>query len=216
MTAPTKLSLYNGALRILGQSRLSALTETGEARRLLDDAWADDVVRDCLAAGQWTFACRTVMLDPSPSESTEFGFTNVYTKPDDWVRTVALCSDEFLQNQIGAIHIDGANWYTEDNPVYLRYVSDGDTYGRDYSLWTGGFTRFVQASLAEEIAMALTHDDKLLAVAQKAAKEAKLVAENEDAMNQPTRRISAGVWANARRSSGWTRERCGGRSTSTR
>lgn len=199
MTAPTKLSLYNGALRLLGQSRLATLTDVSEGRRLLDDAWAADVVRTCLARGPWQFASRTVMLDPSPSESTSFGYANVYTKPDDWVKTIALTSDAFLDRQIMRVHEDGSNWYTDEDPIYLRYVSDDTNYGRDYSRWSEGFIKYVEASLASEIALALTHDDKVADRAEKKQSEALLDAQNENAMGQPSKSLLPGAWAAARR-----------------
>lgn len=198
MTAPTKLSIFNGALRLLGQSRLASLTDTSEARRLLDDAWAADVVRTCLARSVWMFASRTSMLDPSPSESTSFGYANVYTKPDDWVRTISLTSDEFLENQILRIHEDGANWYSDENPVYLRYVSDDTTYGRNYALWPEYFSKYVEASFAVEIAATLTHDDKIVKYVETKQEETLRDAQNENAMNQPTRMMPQGLWSSAR------------------
>ena len=44
----SKLSIYNGALRAIGERRLASLTEDRASRRELDDAY-DDVVANCLS-----------------------------------------------------------------------------------------------------------------------------------------------------------------------
>lgn len=69
----TKLGLYNGALREMGERRLDTLTERGESRRVLDDVY-DDVIEDCLAAGSWNFATETVKLDADTGVAPNFGF----------------------------------------------------------------------------------------------------------------------------------------------
>ena len=57
-----KLSIYNGALSILGERRLASLTENREPRYKLDDVWDNNFVRRLLQMGQWQFAQRTVQL----------------------------------------------------------------------------------------------------------------------------------------------------------
>ena len=55
-----KLSIYNGALNILGERKLASETENREPRYQLDDIWDNDMVDRCLQMGQWNFAARSV------------------------------------------------------------------------------------------------------------------------------------------------------------
>ena len=64
---PSQLSIYNGALSILGERKLASLTENREPRYKLDDVWGNDLIRRVLQMGQWNFAKRTIELDASPS-----------------------------------------------------------------------------------------------------------------------------------------------------
>ena len=95
-----QLGLYNGALRMLGESRLSSLTEAVENRRLLDEVWDDGAVNSCLEFGYWNFATRTVQASYDPDATPAFGFTYAYSKPTDWIKTAAIASDEFFRNPL--------------------------------------------------------------------------------------------------------------------
>ena len=79
----SKLTLFNGALRLLGERRLASLTEDRPARRYLDDAWDDGLVDDALEQGFWNFATRTVQMTASTSVEPEFGYRYAFQKPDD-------------------------------------------------------------------------------------------------------------------------------------
>src|SRR5260221_1483015 len=90
-------SLYNGALRVLGQRKLAALTEESEPRHLLDDVWGEGAVDACLEEGLWNFAIRTARLDYSPSIEPDFGFSRAFDKPTDWIRTAGMAADGYFR-----------------------------------------------------------------------------------------------------------------------
>src|SRR5574343_760692 len=125
----TKISLYNNALLLLGERTLASLTESREVRRLLDKVWARPVVRECLEAGLWRFAMRTVELTYSPSVEPPFGYRYAFDRPSDLVRTAAVCQDEYLREPLLQYQIEGEYWYAELDTIYVRYVSDDDAYG---------------------------------------------------------------------------------------
>jgi hypothetical protein len=197
----TKLSLYNGALRLCKERKLASLSENREPRRLLDDAYGDGsttgAVKACLEMGQWTFATRTVMLDYSPSVEPDFGYRRAFDQPDDLVRVTAVCEDEHFNAPLLRYADERRYWYADLDTIYVRYVSNDDEYGADLSLWPETFVKLVEAYLAQEIVGNLTGADSRRA--EKAFKDAKLEARSLDAMNKPTVFMPAGSWSSARR-----------------
>lgn len=207
-----KLSIYNGALRLLKERRLSSLTENREPRRLLDDAWDDGqtsgVVKYCLEMGQWTFATRTVQIDYSPSVEPDFGYRYAFDQPSDMVKPVGIYSDGYCQLPLLDYVDERHYWFCDVPTFYARYVSNDTSYGADISLWPETFVNMVQARLATEIAMNLTSSENLMVMADRAWKVAKKEALSSDAMRKPTAFAPPGRWGQARRRgvanrSGW-------------
>lgn len=197
----TKLGTYNGALRLCKDRKLASLTENREPRRLLDDAWGDGAtegaVKACLEMGQWTFATKSVQLDYSPSVEPSFGYSRAFDQPSDWVKTVAICSDEFFTEPLLAYKTERKFWYAELDTIYVSYVSNDADYGADLSLWPENFAKLVQAYLANEIVGSLTNADSAFVI--KTYEAAEKSAKSFDAMEGPTRFPPAGSWVRARR-----------------
>jgi hypothetical protein len=116
-----KLSLYNGALRKLGERKLASLSEDRAPRRYLDDAWDDGAVTYCLEQGNWTFATRSQKLEPSTSLIPDFGYKYAYEKSTDWLSTVAICSDEYYKNGLQYSEEAGII-YCDWNEIYVKFV----------------------------------------------------------------------------------------------
>lgn len=196
----TKLSVYNGALRLCKERRLLSLAEEREPRRLLDDAYGDitttGVVRQCLQWGQWTFATRAQMLDYTPSVEPDFGYRRAFNQPDDWVRTTAICEDEFFNCPLTQYATERGYWYADLDTIYIKYVSDNDTYGGDLSQWHEAFVNLVEASLAMDICGSLTGANPDFV--EKMWKKAKADALGSDAMEKPTTFLPPGSWTSAR------------------
>jgi hypothetical protein len=206
--AATKFSLFNGALRLCKQRKLSSLTEDCKARRLLDDAWGDGsttgVVKLCLEYGQWTFATRTQRLDYSPSVEPPFGYRRAFNQPDDMVDVIAVCRDEYLRDPLLGYADERHFWYADLDTIYVSYVSSHTSFGGDLSLWPESFCKLVEATLADEICGDLTGADSERVA--KALKDAELRARSGDAMRKPTRFLPEGSW-NASRRYGTSRDR---------
>ena len=195
----TKLLLYNGALTKLGERRLSSLSESREPRRALDGVYDDAFVNKVLIAGLWNFATRSVEADYSASVTPDFGFLRAYDKPTDFIRTVAVCSDEYFQSPLLAYSDEGEYWFCDLDTIYVRYVSNDSNYGGDLSLWPDNFSEYAQLALAEKVCMRLTgskatHDEIRIDM-----KKALTAAKSTDAMADPTKFLPSGSWARARK-----------------
>lgn len=203
----TQLSLYNGALRLLGERKLASLTEDRGPRYLLDDVWDDGAVRRCLEAGQWTFAIRKIEVDASTSVEPQIDqYTYAFEKPSDLVRLAGI-SASASGDPLTDYDFAGGFFFANFDPLFIRYVSDDASYGGDYSLWPESFIDYVQAFLASEIAPRLTASDAHMQRIDLKKDQALARLMHIDGMNSPSIRPPLGSWAKARLAGGRAAER---------
>jgi len=194
----TKLQIYNTALRYC-KDRSITLTENREPRRLLDAVWDNGGVNKCLEEAMWKFATRTVRLDWDPTVVPEFGHTRSFAKPDDWIITVAICSDEYFDVPLTRYVHENNYWYADIDELYVRYISNDGAYGNDLSLWPATFADFVAAHFAKEIVNKLTGGNReTIQEVREIYRENKLAAKGKDAWNQPTAFPAPGNWSTSR------------------
>ncbi len=213
MTA-TKLSLYNGALLLLEQRKLANLAENREPRRVLDSVWDRDAIEFCLEQGQWNFAMRTAMVEYDPNVDPEFGFIHGFAKPTDWIRTASIAVDERFTDPLDDRQYkdERGYWWADLEQIYVRYVSDDDNYGGDFSQWSPTFERFVEVYLAKWAGPRIKGaSDTAVARVDALYVEQMKNAAAKDSMNEGTGRPPMGSWARARLGNS-TRERTSRRS----
>ena len=195
----TQLEVFNSALLLLktGPISQSELTNGSvERARILNTAWTG-AVRRCLEMGLWKFAIRSVLVDSSPSVSSDFGFTYAFDHASDYVRTCAVCSDEFFRNPLTDRDYsdEGGFWWANIDPIYVQYISDDIEFGADLGLWPSSFQNYVEHYLAHRSAGALKGDVEDL---ERQTKAALNTARSHDAMNGPTRTLPMSSWNAAR------------------
>lgn len=195
----TQLSLYNNALALLGERSLASLSESREARRRLDAAWSRPAIDDCLSKGQWKFAMRTLEIACDPNFTTQFGYQYAFTRPADLIRVTSLCSDEYFNSPLLRYQTEGAYWFADVEPIYVRYVSNDASYGGDLSLWPQNFCRYVEAYLADAIVEATVADKSMWQKVRALMKDNLTNALSTDAMEDPTAFPPSGAWVSARR-----------------
>lgn len=200
MTAPTKLTLYQGAMRFLGQRRLASLTEAVEGRYLLDGVWDEGAVDACLGLGQWTFATRSVQINNDPSITPPFGYIYAFSKPTDWIKTIGMAADEFFAARLRDEQAkdESGFWYAMITPIYVRYVSNDSSYGNNFALWPPNFTNFVQAYLGWKISPNLLKNPNDRTDVERRYQRMLLTAKSSDAMNTNSPQLPEGQWAKAR------------------
>ena len=199
----TKLQIYNTALtEYLGTRKLASISEARSDRYDLDDAWDAGLVDECLHAGQWKFATRVAQLSYNPSVTPSFGHTRAFDKPDDFVRLVALCSDEFYKSTLMEYEEEAGMWFCSLDDIYIKYVSNDNAYGNDMSLWPPNFVSYVAATLAAKKAKKITGSDKIRDDMMKLQRDALSDSLTTDAMAGPPKFAPPGRWAMSR-SNGW-------------
>lgn len=194
----TKLSLYNAALREIGDAKLSSVTEAVEARYVLDDVY-EDVVKDCIESGLWNFATRSVKLDADTGIEPGFGPSEVFAKPSDFVRVVAISPNGDFLSTVSDYIIENEYLVAHQTPIYVRYISDGDDYGFDLTNWPRSFTRYVELSLALRVCERLTQSAGKAEQLRLDVKAARMYAKSRDAMDEAQPRYTPmGSWNAAR------------------
>ena len=192
----SKLGIYNGALRLLGERKLASLAENREPRRVLDDLY-DTQCNVCLSQANWNFATRPVRLDSDTDIEASFGYTYTFGKPEDWLRTTAVSSDEYFREPLKEYDDVGSYWRADIDPVYVKYVSNDADWGMDLSRWTPLFEVYAMAHFASE--MAEHHGpkskvDDLRLLARRRLMKASAV----EAVGQPVEFYPTGSWVRAR------------------
>ena len=196
--AITELSLYKAAAVELGEERPATLTD-GKVALELAAVYAD-VKGDCLESGLWNFAIRSVKLEADSSIEPSFGFTEIFDKPSDWVRTAAFTANDNFDHPLPDhdYRDEVGFWAATQSPIYVQYVSNDAAYGENLALWPSSYRRFVEVALADRICMTITQN-----VNDKQALEGRLFraeryAKNKDAMNEGAKFRRRGSWNDAR------------------
>lgn len=202
VSSDVKLAIYNGALRRLGSRSLASLTENREPRRVLDDVWGDanNVVKLALERGEWNFAIRSVEGDYSPSVEPGFGFRRAFDKPTDFRRLAALSANEYFKPPLtNDDYMDeGGYWFTDQDVLYIRYVSSDGDYGLNSGLWPEIFKTYLECYLAAEACERITNSTNKVMINERAAKDALRDAKSHDAMNEGVKFMPGGSWSGAR------------------
>lgn len=194
------LTLYNGALRLLGQPKLDSVTEATTRRYLLDDAYNDKALDTCLAQAYWNFATRSTQRDYDASVTPDFGLQFAFAKPTDWVRTITVCSDPYFYCPLvdGSYYDEQGYWFADIDQIYVRYVSNDSQYGGDMSLWPATFVRYFEGYLALQIAPNIEQSGDRVERIEKSMARALLDARSKDAMNEGVKFPPRGSWVMAR------------------
>lgn len=207
----TKLGVINGSLVELGNERITDTGEDIKAARETTAVW-DDVVEECIASAHWNFAMETIKAAADTGVTPDFGFSEVFAKPSDWVRTSAVSEDEYFTYPLIHYYDDDNFWSADVTPIYFRYVSNDTGLGLDLTRWPAKFSRFVSLELAERVCLTLTQNNSLKEDIGKKRDKARKEAKNIDAMDEPQPRFAPpSSWTQARwgRSSGRDRGRRG-------
>lgn len=197
--AITQLSLYKDALKEIGGRSLSSLTEDRKSRRALDDAWDNgELINSCLEVAQWAFATRTARLDYDPDISPDFGFAYAFEKPDDYVQTVAVATDEYFQCPLTDFSDEAGYWFADVEELYVKYISDDASYGNDMTKWPPSFKDFVVKSLAASACYQLTHSTSREEKLENKVERARIKAIGKDAIKKPASFMPMGRFQQAR------------------
>ncbi len=195
--AATKLGLFNASLAILKERKLATLTDNTPSRFALDLVY-DDVVAYMIEQGLWNFAQRSILIDPDPDVTTDFGYRNAFQHPSDMVRPTKISASELFYPALNDFLDEGGYFYAHVSALYLMYVSNGASYGLDLTRWPSTFTRAVEFELAVRAGPNVGASASAIDDAIKRGKLALMDARSKDAMRQPSDQMQPGRLVTAR------------------
>jgi hypothetical protein len=152
-----RLAVYRAAQRHIGTGRIASLTEVNEARFAFDDVWAESVDR-MLAEGMWNFAIRAIELSYDADFEPLFGYQYSFSQPDDYVRIVNMSTTGEYLGDHEDYDDERGYWFSDINPLYIRYVSSGTSYGWNVGAWTQPFADALAALMAFKCALPIAND----------------------------------------------------------
>lgn len=200
--AITRLQLYNNALLLCGERFLASLSEDREPQRLLDQVYNSNGIDYVLERGQWWFAMRSVQIDYDASQDPSFGYQYAFSMPTDWIRTSAVCQDEYFRVPLICQAAEPDYWYADITPIYVKYVSNDADWGADLSRWPATFANYAAAYFASQIIGKLGGDKseqiKALLGPKGILERTLHEAKNSAASTQPTQVLAQGRWTKAR------------------
>lgn len=189
-----RLEIYRAALDHLGDAHgLSSLSEVGPAREALDRAW-QPAVDYVLHKGLWNHAIRSVEISNDEDVEPLFGFDYAIQQPTDFIRLVGISDEATFFRGYDDYEDEAGRWYTNCDPLYVRYISSDDEYGWNVAAWKVPFTAAVEAYLAFKSGLPISSDkgsrNDMFSLFGKLLKEAKtLDAVDERVRVQPPGRL---------------------------
>ena len=201
----TKLSIYNEALRAIGDLRLASLTEDVEARYVLDDAWTD-CVEFVFTEGLWNFATKTEKITADPGGVPIPGFTFRFDKPLSWIRTITV-SNNSLFTEEAVFRDEGNKIYANFDELYIRFISSEYSAEEYVESWPPAFSKVIAACLAMECAERLSGSSSKADALAGQYRSFLASAKNKDALDQSKIIFRPGSWVRSMRGSSMIRDR---------
>ncbi len=195
-----QLELYNAALRLCKERQIARLTVDERPRRELDSVWNlhKGALNHCLRQALWNFATRTVRIEQTPDVTQDFGYTYAFSKPDDWVRTIEVSSDETFVTPLLDVRDEQAYWFANIDPIYVRFVSERQDYGGNPSLWPQTFFEYFAGYLASEVVWPITQSGDTTDEVKQEHMNRLNDARSKDAMDEATKSFAQGRWPRSR------------------
>lgn len=198
MTAATRTTIVNLALRELGATRVDDYTESSPEAVIARDCW-EQAVRKALARHEWQFAIKGAELARSATAPTT-RFDYRYTLPGDFVRLAAVSASDTMSprlDQDGGFVMRDGSIDTSSETVFVEYVYDAPAIGT----WTPWFIDVLVADYASVMASPLkstTERERLEQLAEKRLREGRGI----DSVQKSQRSVYPGGWRSAARG-GW-------------
>lgn len=171
---PSQTRICNGALVLLGDSRLIASVNDGSTfAKLFLQVW-DESRDEVLADHPWNFAIERASLPADAHVPVGSQYQQAFLKPADCLRWLPWRKehpDYFEGEEEGDYILSNA-----DAPIIARFIKRHD----DVDEWTPGFRAALSAKLARKLAKPITGQSKMIDVAQAAYDDELRKAKRQD------------------------------------
>ena len=185
----------NVALRLVGQTPITSITDGSVTGNVVDDLFTE-LLYDMLRSHPWNFATKRVQLARLSTAPT-FEFDYAYAHPSDWLRTISVHDNDAGHGTVlyRTEQVDGQNVIvSSSDAIYLRYVYKVT----DHNLMSADFRRAFQLALARDLAIPLASSNTMQEVYSREASRALARARSTDALGGFPELRPRGSWASSR------------------
>lgn len=189
MAATSKLTVWNDALREIGQDPLVNTTDANQAQLVLDGAFGH-AVEYTLGRLDWNFARRRIVLG-STGDTTFPPFTRRYARPGNYLRKCWIKANPADEFQIDHTE-SGLFIYGFVTAPVIEFISD-DPANYEPANWPPHFTRCLSLYLATLVAPKIgrTGDDETARALWQKLNGALVEAEQQEVVFTTNRQIEA-------------------------
>jgi hypothetical protein len=145
----SKLSIFNAALRLLGERSLGAVGEPTEPGRILRDLWPH-TLRFCISQHTWRFAAKYAELTDTAIPEA-YGLAGGFNKPEDFIRLLAAASDVEMETPVQDLYEFQKHFRSDVDTLHIWYVAAPDPCQDEYD-WPEPFVEYVHYYLAARAA----------------------------------------------------------------
>lgn len=185
----------NVALRLVGQTPITSLTDGSTTANVVDDIFTE-VLHDLLRSHPWNFATKRMQL-ARISTAPVFEFDYAYAHPSDWLRTISVHDNNAGHGSVlyRTEQVAGQNAIVaSSDTIYLRYVYRVT----DQNLMAADFRRAFQLALARDLAIPLSSSNTMQEQYSKESSRALARARSSDALGGFPELRPRGSWASSR------------------
>lgn len=149
-TLINKINVINLALVYLGVNTIADINENNPQAQSMKAVY-DIELYSLLREAHWNFALRRKILN-KVNETTDYGYTNVFALPSDYVRTVAVYLLGDLTTPLKQYKVIGNRIHSNQDKLYMEYVYFFD----DTTKFDVSFIKALAYSLATSVSHSLT------------------------------------------------------------
>ena len=192
---PSDTDVANVALRLVGATAITSITDGSTNGNLLDDIYTE-VRDDLLRSHPWNFATKRVQLAQISTDPT-FEFDHAYALPSDWLRTISVHDNDAGHGTVlyRTEQVAGQNAIVaSSDAIYLRYVHRVT----DPNLMAADFRRAFELSLARDLSIPVASSNTMQAQYSAEASRVLARARSSDAMGSFPELRPRGSWASSR------------------
>ena len=166
--ADDQLAVVNSALRELGDPPVTDVTETANARDIVNAY--DETRREMLRDYYWPFAIKRAQLVTSATalstvEALEWDYA--FDKPSDWIRTDMLSrSGDFRRDPIWEFDDEQNRILCNEDEAYIRYVFDQDDTTEFDATFDVAFALALASKTATQVTQSVSLGQRLEAMTQ--------------------------------------------------
>lgn len=191
-----QLTIWNMALTLVAEKRLSSLSDDDGNRELLSNFW--EMARDArLTSSAWSFAIQRKALAVDTA-APAWGFDYQYSLAGDVVRvlqvseTYAGVDTAFFRDSDNTLfRVEGRKILTDlGAPLYVKWIVNSV----DVGLWHAAFAMLLACDLAALVNPRATESEQTQQRIEKMQMQAWALAASTNAIEQPSESVADDTW----------------------